>query len=182
MQSKVKELEKELSHKKVARERQQPVQPVLLVKDLSSSGSVLSPTLELVKIFFHHVYPFMPIFHMKTFLDDWNSQELTVLYAMCALACKYTQNSKAEEYYRLCKLTLSDKMGIPSISGVQTLLLLTVYGSFCVNNGEPWLFAGSAFRMVNMLRLNERPPKDLPIIEKEIRSRLWWHCYLYGIF
>jgi hypothetical protein len=76
------------------------------------------------------IQPYFPLFVPSHFNLQYNAQELPsiLIYAMCALAAYFQQQVDiADIYYQKVMMTLDEAIGNPSVSLVQTLLLLVKY-------------------------------------------------------
>lgn len=132
------------------------------------------------------------------------SEEL--VYAIAALGASLNNRSdplyaQAHKYYQLAKdKTLSKvfqqqdtgKSSLSKLVLIQTLLCLAFYEIKVGNNELAWYFSGVAFRMVHEIGLHlhtsswsinkeehdQRTSENLSQYDTEVRSRIYWGCYL----
>ncbi|KAK9453374.1 fungal-specific transcription factor domain-containing protein [Dipodascopsis uninucleata] len=77
-------------------------------------------------------------------------------------------------YYRRCQILLTFELERPSLTTLQCHILCVVYlmnASF-QNTAQQTLAV--AVRTAFLFGLHREPPKDLPLLEQELRRRLWW--------
>lgn len=136
---------------------------------------------------------------------EYISEEL--VYAIAALGASINKSTdplyaRAHKYYQLAKdKTLAkifqredDSMNssLPKLVLIQTLLCLSFYEIKVGNNELAWYFSGLAFRIVHEIGLHlhssswsinkeeheQRINEDLTQYDTEVRSRIYWGCYL----
>ncbi|CCE65824.1 hypothetical protein TPHA_0N00440 [Tetrapisispora phaffii CBS 4417] len=158
--------------------------------------------------FYKWLYPGHFIFvHRESFLygffmednDDYGesyycSKEL--VYAMCAIGSRLSKKleHKSEYYYEQCKTSLLkavfDEHSVAKITTVQALFCLAFYELGKGNNQLAWYFSGLAVRVGYDMGFQLDPEgwysddtsQPLTRSELEIRSRIYWGCYIADHF
>lgn len=137
--------------------------------------------------------------------DRYISEEL--VYSVAALGASLTKRSdqlyaRAHDYCELAKdkvlakvfgqLGVSNKTSLSKLVLIQTLLCLAFYEIKFGKNESAWYFSGLAFRIVNEIGLHlhtsswslnkeeqdQRVNENLSQYDTEVRSRIYWGCYL----
>ncbi|AQZ18734.1 CHA4 (YLR098C) [Zygosaccharomyces parabailii] len=137
--------------------------------------------------------------------DQYISEEL--VYAVATLGASLTNRSdqlyaRAQEYCEVAKEKVlakifgqseaSDKSSLSKLVLIQTLLCLAFYKIKTGNNELAWYFSGFAFRIVHEIGLHlhtsswslnkedqeQRTSENLSQYDTEVRSRIYWGCYL----
>ncbi|CUM57713.1 unnamed protein product [Debaryomyces tyrocola] len=114
------------------------------------------------------------------------SKEL--VYSIVALSSKISSvqqvESESYEYYNKARRIVFDKLNVPKITTIQTLLCLAFYDLGEGDNSSAWLLSGIAFRMGIDIGFQLNPQnwhinnKDvLSAQDIEIRKRIYWGCY-----
>ncbi|KAH8690934.1 zinc finger transcription factor 1 [Talaromyces proteolyticus] len=75
----------------------------------------------------------------------------------------------------LAKETLDE----PSVSHIQGNLILAMAELLSNSGSRHWLFAGSAIRMAEIMRLNKEFHQKHSLKDQEIRRRVFWACLLF---
>lgn len=85
-----------------------------------------------LKFYLSQIQPYFPLFVPTYFNQQYAAQELPkiLIYSMCALSCIYQQMEEHYSYYQRAMVMLDESIGRPSISLVQTLLLLIKYKEY----------------------------------------------------
>ena len=139
----------------------------------------------LLELFFHYMYPILPIFHKPSFMENWQSRDESLLNIMFAFAKRYQMASSGQTSFKEADAfyILSKRRNIliesPSLSALQFCFLCAVYSA--ISGVEPienfLLYQGLAIRMVFVLKLDEEC-LELSLVEQEIRKRLWWYAFI----
>ncbi|KAI9364873.1 fungal-specific transcription factor domain-containing protein [Zopfochytrium polystomum] len=158
---------------------------------------------EIMEAYRRFVYSYMPVIHMSSFLQNIDHTPRLLVYAMCAVAARYTETeTRRREWIRqwqACKagcdggwtekrvqeaglLTtrelVSEFMNVPKMETVSALVHLGIHAAASARGSAAWMYSGMATRMALDLRLNlEVPEESLSHIEREQRRRLWWACF-----
>ncbi|SCU96304.1 LAMI_0F06084g1_1 [Lachancea mirantina] len=179
--------------------------PAAGAKALSTDEGILKS----LSNFYRHLYPGHFIFmHRESFLyglfnhydDNYeNSQYCSeeLVYAVAALGSSLTRElrSLSTHYYRLAKEKLLkivfDEQSMAKITSVQALLCLAFYELGSGNNQLAWYFSGLAIRVGYDMGFQLDPKVwitddintgKLSESELEIRSRIYWGCYIADHF
>lgn len=85
-----------------------------------------------LKFYLSQVQPYFPLFVPSYFNQQYSAHELPkiLIYSMCALSCIFQQMEEHYSYYQRAMVMLDESIGKPSISLVQTLLLLIKYKEY----------------------------------------------------
>jgi len=164
------------------------------------------PPLEMVQhlaaCFFRHMDTQMPMFHEATFMNQLRQNKISpiLVYAMCAVSARYSNNPsilrdppyKSGEPFAAIALNkyLFDTFDYPSVEHVQGLILLTKHMYGIGKGPRAWMFTGMAVRMAQELGLHKvdesgsKPSNSSEtfFIQKEIRRRTFWSCFLLDRF
>ena len=108
-----------------------------------SSATLNAPTFisdlnskkEWIDLFFHYVYPILPIFHIPSFMSNWDKQDPALLCILFAFGKRFqlahsgkTDFTEAEQYYHFARrselLTVA-----PSVPSCQLAFLLCLYSA-----------------------------------------------------
>ncbi|ORX45499.1 hypothetical protein DM01DRAFT_299698 [Hesseltinella vesiculosa] len=145
----------------------------------------------LLKLYFDHFYPFLPLFYKKQLIcpQDKTLSPL-LLNSIYAVASRLSEDARVrsdpddpdtagELFYERAKRLLDDDYDVPRISTVQALILLSSHQQGASRTARSWLYSGMAFRMALDLGLN-RDTKHwkLSLDEQERRKRVFWCCFM----
>lgn len=85
-----------------------------------------------LKFYLIQIQPYFPLFVPSHFNRQYTAHELPkiLIYSMCALSCLFQQMEEHFSYYQRAMMLLDEWIGRPSISLVQTLLLLIKYKEY----------------------------------------------------
>lgn len=85
-----------------------------------------------LKFYLSQIQPYFPLFVPSYFNQQYSAHELPkiLIYSMCALSCVFQQMEEHYSYYQRAMVMLDECIGRPSISLVQTLLLLIKYKEY----------------------------------------------------
>mgnify|MGYP002379501638 CR=1 FL=1 len=162
------------------------------IKALNKDPEVL----ECVKLFFTWQYPDHNMFIFReAFLIDFFNPKSNCLYcskvlilSICALGSKMSEDdkiySKLSQYYHDAKNLLLSQLNTPSITSMQSYLLLAFYDICNGFNSSGWMLSGNAIRMGYDLGFQLNPEvwfvkskEDLSPLDVAIRSRIYWGSY-----
>lgn len=157
--------------------------------------------LHCLKLFFTWQYPNhnMFVFREAFFTDFFNPKPhslyclLDLVLSICALGSRMsdvdTIYSRSISYYNEAKSSLLSNLDHPSISAVQSFLLLAFYDICNGHNSAGWMLLGNAMRMgfdlgfqlhPEVWFLNDRGA--LKELDVSIRSRIYWGCFMADHF
>lgn len=111
-----------------------------------------------------------------------------LVYSIVALSSKISNMQQAvlesSKYYDKAKKIIFDKLSVPTITTIQSLLCLAFYDLGEGNNSSAWLLSGIAFRMgidigfqLNPQNWHINNKQILLDHDVEIRKRIYWGCY-----
>ncbi|KAI9275300.1 hypothetical protein EDC94DRAFT_592665 [Helicostylum pulchrum] len=85
-----------------------------------------------LKFYLIQIQPYFPLFVPSHFNRQYTAHELPkiLIYSMCALSCLFQQMEEHFSYYQRAMMILDEWIGRPSISLVQTLLILIKYKEY----------------------------------------------------
>jgi hypothetical protein len=162
------------------------------IKALNKDPDVL----ECLKLFFTWQYPDHNMFIFReAFLIDFFNPKSNCLYcskvlilSICSLGSRMSEDyriyNKSIEYYREAKSILLSQLNRPSITSMQSYLLLAFYDICNGFNSSGWMLSGNAIRMGYDLGFQLNPEvwfvkskEDLSPLDVAIRSRIYWGSY-----
>lgn len=134
--------------------------------------------------------------HSKNNYEDSSYCSVELIYAMCAVSSRLTPDLQeySEVYYQRSKKTLLqlvfDEQSTARITTVQALFCLAFYELGKGNNQLGWYFSGLAIRVGYDMGFQLDPKVwyvddnnlQLTQSELEIRSRIYWGCYIADHF
>ncbi|CAI4065272.1 hypothetical protein SUVZ_08G3540 [Saccharomyces uvarum] len=134
--------------------------------------------------------------HSKNNYEDSNYCSVELIYAVCAVGSRLTPDlhEYSEIYYERSKKTLLqlvfDEQSTARITTVQALFCLAFYELGKGNNQLGWYFSGLAIRVGYDMGFQLDPKVwyiddsnlQLTQSELEIRSRIYWGCYIADHF
>ncbi|RLV84617.1 hypothetical protein JA9_000537 [Meyerozyma sp. JA9] len=154
-----------------------------------------------LKLFFTWQYPDHNMFVFReAFLIDFFNPKPASLYcsrvlvlSICSLGARMSDNDaifkKSRKYYQEARDILLAQLEQPSITSLQSFLLLAFYDICNGSNASGWMLSGNAIRMGFDLgfQLNPevwfvRSQSDLSPLDVAIRSRIYWGCYMADHF
>ncbi|RLV90250.1 hypothetical protein JA1_004697 [Spathaspora sp. JA1] len=161
-----------------------------------------SDILTCIKLFFTWQYPDHNMFIFReAFLNDFVNPKPTSLYcsqklilSICALGARMSDDdriyNKSKQYYLDAKTLLLNQLGQPSITSLQSFMLLAFYDICSGLNSSGWMLSGNAMRMGFDLGFQLNPQvwfvesknKSLSNLDVDIRSRIYWGCYMADHF
>lgn len=111
-----------------------------------------------------------------------------LVYSIVALSSKISNTQQvvleSSKYYDKAKKIIFDKLRVPTITTIQSLLCLAFYDLGEGNNSSAWLLSGIAFRMgidigfqLNPQNWHINNKRILLDHDVEIRKRIYWGCY-----
>jgi hypothetical protein len=95
---------------------------------------------ELLDLYFHYIYPFMPLVHKNTFMANFANESPLLLNAMYSLAARYSEHpsikvnpetmyNAGDVFYIKARELVDHYMDMPTPSTVTALLLLATYAA-----------------------------------------------------
>lgn len=167
------------------------------VRQLNTDPDVL----HCLKLFFKWQYPDHNMFIFRElFLTDFFDPKPTSMYCLrvlvlsiCAMGARMSDSEliyqKLAQYYREARSLLFSRFDRPSITSLQSFLVLAFYDICNGNNSAGWMLSGNAMRMGFDLgfQLNPevwflKPQENLSPLDTAIRSRIYWGSYLADHF
>ncbi|KAG1466149.1 hypothetical protein G6F56_004746 [Rhizopus delemar] len=156
----------------------------------------LSQIESLIGVYFEYVHKHILIVHKSSFMKQMNGTSNTpsrlLLYAMCAIASKWSLDQShysgnnlippGYSYYQKALGLLDDFLDIPRVSTVQALVLLVKYQEYFQRIGyfhRSYAYLGMAARMCLDLGLSEVEGEG---IEAEVSKRTFWAVFTYDLF
>ncbi|OJJ42176.1 hypothetical protein ASPZODRAFT_137447 [Penicilliopsis zonata CBS 506.65] len=154
--------------------------------------------------FWYLYHPLLPILCEKDFTEEFaslwkmdvtmqrSSSALTdIIIANCALAQSSQSNQPMVQggqswthddisvwHYRRCKRFLDDELETPTLSTLQSSILVSVYLYNAAHPSAAYNALGTAVRIAYSLGLHRDPPPVLSITKQELRRRIWWSLYI----
>lgn len=143
----------------------------------------------------HNMFVFREAFLVDFFDPQPNSLYclLVLVLSICALGARMSDVDtiylRSISYYNEARSSLLSSLEHPSITSVQSFLLLAFYDICNANNSTGWMLLGNAMRMGFDLGFQLNPEvwflkhqgqlKDLDVA---IRSRIYWGCFMADHF
>lgn len=166
---------------------------VSILQSLNKDPDVL----HCLKLFFTWQYPDHNMFvSREAFLIDFFNPKpnslyclLVLVYSICALGSRMsdvdTIYSRSISYYNEARSFLLSNLDHPSITSVQSFLLLAFYDICNGDNSTGWMLLGDAMRMGYDLGFQLNPEvwfmkkhgSEVQPLDLAIRSRIYWGCY-----
>ncbi|OPB37651.1 zn2Cys6 transcription factor [Trichoderma guizhouense] len=154
---------------------------------------------ELLRAYFHHVHPMMPIvdatvllkFHETGKASEWN---LLLLWSMFFVAANFVdarvwtlegyssrKEMKAAMYSR-AKCLYDNGGETDKVVLLQSALLMGFWHSKWDGHSQPWYWIGVAISLCQMLGLHRDPDSvkfntSFPNHQRHLWRRLWWTCF-----
>lgn len=159
--------------------------------------------LHCIKLFFVWQYPDLNMFIFReAFLKEFFKPKFYNIYcskvlilSICALGSRMSKDekiyAKSIKFYNEAKSLLLSKLSNPSITSLQSYLLLAFYDIFNGYNSSGWMLSGNAMRMgfdlgfqlhPNSWFLKQKVSSYTKEIDNEIKSRIYWGTYLADHF
>ncbi|ORZ22432.1 fungal-specific transcription factor domain-domain-containing protein [Absidia repens] len=147
----------------------------------------------LMDLYFQHFYPMLPLFYKRQLTCSMNSDEppspllLNSIYAIASRISSdprvrsdpTSQTTAGDIFFERAKCLLDDYYDVPTISTVQSLLLLSSHQQGTLKFARAWLYSGMAFRMALDLGLHRNCDHwQISSEEKEQRKRVFWSCFI----
>ncbi|GMF98167.1 binding protein [[Candida] boidinii] len=174
------------------------------VKEISEFNS--DPAIiECIQMFFQWLYPdihtfmfrepfLVDFFHPKPSKSYYSYCSKELVFAICALGSLFSSDpeiySKSIKFYQKGREILLSKLNEPSITALQSFLLLGLYDIYNGRNNCGWMLSGNAIRMGFNLGFQLNPKswylniksKELTEMDIGIRSRIFWGTYVADHF
>ncbi|CAX43045.1 Ty1 enhancer activator, putative [Candida dubliniensis CD36] len=163
--------------------------------------------LKCIQLFFIWQYPDHNMFIFReAFLIDFFNPKKNMLYcskililSICSLGAKMSTDetiyNRSKEFYQESKYLLLNSLHQPSITSLQSFMLLAFYDICNGQNSSGWMLSGCAMRMGYDLGFQLNPElwfvkskgenntiNNLSKLDVEIRSRIYWGCYMADHF
>lgn len=170
---------------------------ITLLKTMNKDPDIL----QCLRLFFTWQYPDHNMFVFReAFLIDFFNPKPNSLYCLpilvlsiCALGSRMcdvdTIYSRSITYYNEARSSLLSSLEHPSITSVQSFLLLAFYDICNGNNSTGWMLSGNAMRMGFDLGFQLNPEVwflknhgAVKPLDVAIRSRIYWGCYMADHF
>ncbi|CAG8296202.1 unnamed protein product [Penicillium nalgiovense] len=154
---------------------------------------------ELLRVYFHHIHPIMPIVDVKILLNfnqgiqtkEWN---LLLLWSMFFAAANFVDESiwLLEGYssrkemkiamYSRAKCMYDNGGETDKVVLIQSALLMGFWHSKRDGHAQPWYWIGVAISLCQILGLHRDPDSAkinsaFPDRRRPIWRRLWWSCF-----
>lgn len=174
-----------------------PLSSDLAIRALNTDPDIL----ECLKLFFkwqypdHNMFIFREAFLIDFFLPKPDSLYCSpvLVWSICALGLRMSEDdriySRLLQFYTDAKNHLLQQLANPSITSLQSFLLLAFYDICSGHNSSGWMLLGNAMRMGFDLgfQLNPevwfvKPKEDLSPLDVDIRSRIYWGTYVADHF
>lgn len=120
---------------------------------------------DLVELFFEHLYYVFPCFHQKLFTEQVQSgtiqsQSPLLLFAICCFTARFhpdtTVRQREKEWYEQAKFSyqLTQRNPYPALPTIQAALLVIEYACTAGDFSSAWLLLGKAWRQAIALGMN----------------------------
>ncbi|KAG7845116.1 hypothetical protein KL941_002961 [Ogataea angusta] len=167
------------------------------LKHLNSNSEIL----ECIKLFFRWLYPDMHYFlYREAFLLDFFHPKIDfsycskeLVFAICSIGSLLSENEqirqKSKTFYDRARQSLLNKFDHPTITSLQSFLILGLYDIYNGRNNGGWMLTGTGLRMGFNLGFQLSPKSYHPEANEEanetnigIRSRVLWGSYVVDHF
>lgn len=157
--------------------------------------------LHCLKLFFTWQYPGHNMYVFReAFLNSFFHPKPNMLYcspvlvlSICALGARMSEidtiYNRSISYYNEARSLLLSSLEHPSITSIQSFLLLAFYDICNGSNSTGWMLSGNAFRMGFDMGFQLHPEVwflksrgALKELDVAIRSRIYWGCYMADHF
>lgn len=189
--------EHELEKKSKTLLQKKETRDITVLKTMNKDPDIL----QCLRLFFTWQYPDHNMFVFReAFLIDFFNPKPDSLYCLpvlvlsiCALGARMcdvdTIYSRSLTYYNEARSSLLSSLEHPSITSVQSFLLLAFYDICNGNNSTGWMLSGNAMRMGFDLGFQLNPEVwflknhgAVKPLDVAIRSRIYWGCYMADHF
>ncbi|KAL2155932.1 hypothetical protein VTH82DRAFT_674 [Thermothelomyces myriococcoides] len=157
----------------------------------------------LAEVFFENIYgQAYHILHKPSFMRKLKAGTLppVLILSVCAIAARFSNHPKlntqpnflrGEEWASTARDILTKRYEWPNITILTCLLILGLHEFGTCHGGRSWALGGQAIRMAFALQLHkdlEHDPLRIPgktqlsFIDREIRRRTMWACFLMDRF
>ncbi|KAI9167431.1 transcriptional regulatory protein [Paramyrothecium foliicola] len=158
----------------------------------------------LAEVFFDNIYgQAYHLLHKPSYMRKLESNSLppVLVLSVCAVAARFTGNPRlnsstkqflrGEEWASLARDICTRRYEWPNITVLTCLLLLGLHEFGTCQGGRSWALGGQAIRMAFALQLHKdleydplcrKGKKQLSFIDREIRRRIMWACFLMDRF
>lgn len=138
----------------------------------------------LVNAYFQNIYSQTYAFlHKPTFMRDMDKHPPILLFSICAIAARFTQQctpDMAETWAKMTRDLIMENYDTYTLDVCQSMVHMGLH-DFGTNTGhKAWIFCGMAIRMGSAMNLNlERKGKST--IQREVSRRTYWSYYLMDV-
>ncbi|GJJ72998.1 hypothetical protein EMPS_05356 [Entomortierella parvispora] len=177
--------------------REPEAQKFLRNPDLPSPETIT----HLLNLHFTFVHPFAPVLVWSKFLRRLRSKEYTpsflfLLNCIFALSARYSEDISFRTdpnlpetvgvvFAEKAKRILDTLYVSPDLDCIAGLVLLAFQQMGTGGGYRAWMYVGIAVRMAQHLGLNRNCrvlKKNMSVLDREERDRIWWSCYLSDRF
>lgn len=189
--------ENEMEHRIHSLVQKREFREITVLRTMNKDPDIL----RCLRLFFTWQYPDHNMFVFReAFLQDFFHPKQNSLYCLsvlvlsiCALGARMcdvdTIYSRSITYYNEARSLLLLSLEHPSITSVQSFLLLAFYDICNGNNSTGWMLSGNAMRMGYDLGFQLNPEVwflksqgAVKLLDVAIRSRIYWGCYMADHF
>ncbi|KAL2438269.1 hypothetical protein ABEF95_005312 [Exophiala dermatitidis] len=130
-------------------------------------------------------------FHRPSF-DPTNPNNRFLVTSIVSLCARYltadearvlfdapSQQQVYRHFTRLAKKMARETSDLPSVTNIQANLVLSLSELLSEAPSGQWMYAGTAIRMAQVMRLNKEYHDKHPEQEREVRRRTFWACLLF---
>ncbi|KAI5952532.1 hypothetical protein KGF54_003399 [Candida jiufengensis] len=167
-----------------------------IIKKMNKDPEIL----KCIQLFFTWQYPDHNMFIFReAFLIDFFNPTSTSLYcskililSICALGSRMADDpiyNKSKQFYKEAKTLLLQSLSQPSITSLQSFMLLAFFDICNGMNSSGWMLSGNAMRMGFDIGFQLNPEvwfvkskESLNELDVAIRSRIYWGCYMADHF
>ncbi|KAI8072175.1 fungal-specific transcription factor domain-containing protein [Gilbertella persicaria] len=167
-------------------------------------------TVRLLKIYFSHIHPILPVIDKTEFLKQYRDRVNTfpsgeLLNAMFGAAARFVECESLEparkrrlpsdavwdvpvgwsnQFFDQAEYIISKWSTTPTVSMIQAIVLILNHrGDRDSKSSACWQLGGFAIRLAHLLGLHRNCDDwDVPRNEKETRKRIWWALYITDRF
>ncbi|KAL9470861.1 hypothetical protein ACSS6W_008802 [Trichoderma asperelloides] len=154
---------------------------------------------ELLRAYFHHVHPIMPVVDASVLLklhqtgkaSEWN---LLILWSMFFVAANFvdahvwtlegysSRNEMKAAMYSRAKCMYDNGGETDKVVLLQSALLMAFWHSKWDGHSQPWYWTGVAISLAQILGLHRDPDSvkfntSIPSHRRHLWRRLWWSCF-----
>ncbi|CAG8435611.1 3702_t:CDS:2 [Ambispora gerdemannii] len=171
----------------------------LRMKNLRNDLPKKDVILHLAEYFFRYSYPQMPMFHKTTLLRRLEENKVSpfLIYSLCAVNREGIITNPpylaGEPFADIATSMILDSFDEPTVEHCQALLLMALHQYGTMRGPRSWLYVSLAIRMAQELGLHkefegptlgssQKIDSEAAFIEREIRRRTFWCCFVIDRF